>query len=71
MKVQEIRDLARTLGLGQTGRMSKLQLIRTIQSAEGNFPCFATALDDCCDQAGCLWRVDCFSTARKTVSAGL
>jgi hypothetical protein len=39
--------------------MKKENLIRSIQLAEGNFPCFGTATAGLCDQTNCLWRVDC------------
>ncbi|MDY6980149.1 MAG: SAP domain-containing protein [Pseudomonadota bacterium] len=64
MQMQEIRNLAKQHGL-KTSRQSKINLIRHIQSAEGNFGCFATAIDGVCDQPGCLWREDCFTAAKK------
>jgi hypothetical protein len=68
MNMQEVREIARRRGLSRPGRVTKLQLIRNIQNAEGNFPCFATALQAQCDQSGCLWQPDCFSTARKAAA---
>jgi hypothetical protein len=68
MHMQEIRGRARTLGLAP-GRATKVMLVRRIQAREGNFPCFATAVDRVCDQSACLWREDCFSNAHKTVAA--
>ena len=64
MNMQEIRGLAKDLGI-KTSRMSKLNLIQTIQLAEGNFNCFASAVDGECDQLACTWRDDCFAAARK------
>lgn len=64
MNVQEIRDIAKEMGL-RPGKKPKLELVRLIQHTEGNFECFATALSGDCDQAGCLWRKDCFAMARK------
>ena len=57
MKMQEVREKAKEFGL-KTGRMKKVDLIRAIQSEEGNTPCFKTA-DTSCDQADCLWKNDC------------
>jgi len=68
MHMQDIRVRARTLGLAP-GRATKVMLVRNIQTHEGNFPCFATAVDRVCDQSACLWREDCFSSARKSVAA--
>ena len=64
MKIQRVREIARERGL-QPGKAEKEELIRTIQRQEGNFDCFATAYDGTCDQTGCLWREDCFATARS------
>lgn len=63
MKLGEIRTIAKSHSINP-GRLSKTELIRSIQSAEGNFDCFATASDGECDQADCLWRDDCFEVAR-------
>jgi hypothetical protein len=62
MNVQSIRDIARQLDI-RPGKLNKTDLIRNIQTAEGNFPCFGTADAGVCDQTGCLWREDCFRRA--------
>ncbi len=64
MNMQEIREKAKDFGI-KTSRMSKMKLIQTIQLSEGNFSCFASAIDNECDQVGCLWREDCFAAAKK------
>ena len=64
MKMQEIRDIAKQYGV-KASRMNKVQLVQAIQHTEGNFDCFATAVDGYCDQPGCLWRADCFESAKK------
>lgn len=64
MQLQEIRNIAKQYGL-KTSRQNKVDLVRNIQSAEGNFNCFATAKDGVCDQMNCLWREDCFAAAKK------
>lgn len=64
MQIQHIRKVARTFGI-QTGKLDKLTLIRSIQRAEGNFDCFATAAGGVCDQTDCIWREDCFALAAK------
>lgn len=64
MKIQKIRDIARSQGL-EWDNAEKVELIRAIQRKEGNFDCFATACGGVCDQTGCLWREDCFATARS------
>jgi hypothetical protein len=64
MKMQEIRAIAKPLGI-KTSRMSKINLVRAIQQAEGNFACFATASAGECDQAECIWRADCLALSKK------
>lgn len=62
MNVESIREIARGLGI-RPGKLNKTDLIRTIQTAEGNFPCIGTAYAGTCDQTMCLWRKDCFKCA--------
>lgn len=57
MKVPEIRTIAKEMGI-KPGRMAKADLIKSIQEAEGNFPCFGTT-NGFCDQQDCQWRDDC------------
>jgi len=64
MNMQEIRVLAKDFGI-KTSRKSKMELIQSIQLSEGNFSCFASAENGECDQSKCIWRADCFSTAKK------
>lgn len=64
MQMQEIRTIAKNFGI-KTSRQNKVDLVRSIQVAEGNFGCFATANDGVCDQIACVWRDDCFEAAKK------
>ncbi|VAW55123.1 hypothetical protein MNBD_GAMMA07-2592 [hydrothermal vent metagenome] len=64
MKIQEIRELAKSFNI-KTARKSKQNLIHAIQIGEGNFNCFASAAQNECDQALCVWRTDCFTAAKK------
>ena len=57
MTVKEIKAIARNMGI-QAGKMKKADLVRTIQMAEGNTPCFQTSVTSC-DQENCCWRADC------------
>jgi len=57
MNMQDVRKVAKEMGI-KTGKLKKADIIRAIQSGEGNFPCFGTA-KDFCDQEKCLWRPDC------------
>lgn len=64
MKIQQVREKARTYGI-KVGKSKKVELIKTIQTAEGNTVCFGTAVEGICDQAACLWRDDCLETPKK------
>ena len=61
MKIQEVRARAKRLGMKGTFGLSKAELIRRIQRAEGNFDCFGSASSGFCDQTNCLWRDDCLA----------
>lgn len=62
MKMSDVQAIAKSQGIGPA-KLSKTELIKAIQTAEGNFDCFASAYAGECDQADCLWRTDCFETA--------
>jgi len=64
MNMQEIRSIAKNHGI-KTSKLTKVKLVQTIQFTEGNFSCFASAVEGNCDQLTCLWRDDCFSAAKK------
>jgi hypothetical protein len=59
MKLEEIYSIAESRSI-DPGILSKNELIKSIQTKEGNFDCFGTAYDGVCDQADCRWREDCF-----------
>ena len=58
MTVKEIKEIAKKMGI-QGGKMKKADLVRTIQAAEGNTPCFQTGEAETCGQENCCWRSDC------------
>ena len=58
MNVKDIKTVAKKMGI-QAGKMKKVDLVRTIQAAEGNTPCFQTGVLSSCDQESCCWRSDC------------
>ncbi len=64
MKLEEIRSIAKSHHINPS-KLSKTELVKSIQSGEGNFDCFATAYDGVCDQLGCSWREDCFEAAHR------
>jgi len=68
MNMQQIREKAHTHGI-KAGKLKKLELIKTIQTVEGNTACYGTALDMACDQSACLWRNDCLQAPKKRSAA--
>ena len=63
MKMEEIRSIAKSRNINP-GKLTKIELIKSIQTGEGSLSCFASAYDGVCDQMSCLWRNDCFVTAQ-------
>ena len=64
MKMPQIRGMAKRLGVTNTVGMTKTELVRKIQTTEGNFACFRTA-EKTCDQKNCLWLDDCVGKAAE------
>lgn len=60
MKMGEVRAKAKELGVKAKANIKKDDLIRVIQAAEGNSPCFKTA-SGYCDQTGCCFRSLCLN----------
>lgn len=58
MRLSEVEKKAKNLGITDTWRYTKKELIKTIQRTEGNFECFATTAGKC-SQALCCWKEDC------------
>lgn len=70
MNMKTIRHLAKTLKV-DTGQLSKTDLIKKIQLAEGNFDCYGSASNGDCDQLDCTWRNDCLSESRPASAEAL
>ncbi len=64
MNLNQIRAIAKEHGI-KSGKLTKVDLVRTIQRTEGNYDCFATPAADNCDQIQCLWRDDCLPASHK------
>ena len=58
IRLSAVEKKARSLGIKDTWKYSRRDLIRTIQKTEGNMVCFATGVS-ACDQLACCWRMDC------------
>lgn len=59
MKLGDVRSIAKSHNI-KVRHLSKTELIKAIQTEEGNFACFASPYSGECDQADCSWREDCF-----------
>lgn len=64
MKLKQVHSIAKSHNINP-GKLSKSELIKAIQTEEGNFDCFASATNGECDQADCLWRGDCFDVVQQ------
>jgi len=58
MNIDAIKEIAKQHQI-KTGRSKKSELVRAIQQAEGNSPCFDSNSSVQCGQHACLWREDC------------
>jgi len=58
MRLVEIEKKARNLGIRDTWKYSKKDLVKMIQRQEGNSDCFGTS-NRSCNQLACCWRIDC------------
>lgn len=63
MNIAEIRAIAKQWDL-KTTNIRKADLIRCIQAAEGNIPCFNTPARAQCREFDCLWMLDCEAMER-------
>ena len=68
MKFSDIQKYARILGVNSFG-MKKIDLIKAIQKAENNIPCYGTTRVEHCGEMSCLWRSDCVNLYEDAVSA--
>ena len=60
MKMPEIKKKAQSSGINPA-KMKKADLIRAIQTAEENTPCFGTGTS-ACPYLDCCWREDCIGS---------
>lgn len=58
MRLSEIEKKARGIGIKDTWKYSKNDLVRTIQRTEGYIDCFAAGRRSC-EQMSCCFRGDC------------
>jgi hypothetical protein len=58
MKLDEIKEIAKGHSI-KIAKAKKSDLVRAIQHAEGNEPCFDNGKAEHCGQQNCLWREDC------------
>ena len=58
MKLRDIREFAKMLGVEENNGRKKQDIIRNIQVYEGYEPCYRTK--DVCEYE-CLWKKDCMN----------
>lgn len=58
MKIDLIKEIAKQHDI-KAGKAKKSDLVRLIQQAEGNTPCFDSNSSAQCGQDACLWSEDC------------
>jgi hypothetical protein len=58
MRLTEVQKKASGLGLKDTWKFSKKDLVRAVQKKEGNSDCFQSGKKSC-EQTACCWRTDC------------
>lgn len=64
MNLEEICPIASAHSIN-VGKYIKIELIKALQTEDGNFDCFGSAHNCVCDQVGCFWREGCFAAARE------
>lgn len=62
MKLEEINRIALLKGINPCGR-PKWEVVRLIQIAEGNKPCYGINHFEC-KHVDCFWRSDCLGKVR-------
>lgn len=62
MKISDVKEIARNMGMKINKKANKIELVRAVQKNEGNYDCFATPHVRECNQSNCLWREDCTKT---------
>lgn len=58
MKMKDVQKKAKAMGV-TPGKLRKSDLIKSIQSAEGNEQCYQSEGSANCEQMDCCWREDC------------
>lgn len=58
MRLADIEKKARSMGIKDTWKYAKAELIREIQRKEGNAGCFGSAHGSC-SHLTCCWIADC------------
>lgn len=59
MNIADIKKIAKKVGI-EPAKLKKGELIKAIQTAEGNTPCFGSGVVDC-PYPACCWRKDCIA----------
>ncbi len=59
MRLNAIEKKAKQIGITNTWKFSKKELIKEIQKKEGFTACFSSGFKNNCVQMTCCWREDC------------
>lgn len=62
MNINEIQERARAMGITELEGMTKGEIIRAIQIAEGSRDCYGNLWRFDCLEYDCCWRDDCRTT---------
>lgn len=60
MRFQDMQKMAKNMGIN-INKMKKTDMIRAIQKAENNMPCYGTDRIEYCHEETCSWRKDCLA----------
>lgn len=61
MTLADIKSKAKDLGVKGYSKLTKPELVKAIQAAEGNSPCYQGEIASVCGIADCMWKEDCAS----------
>nr|MBP7321867.1 SAP domain-containing protein [Deltaproteobacteria bacterium] len=66
MRFHDIKRMAKNIGINPY-RMDKIEVIQAIQRAEHSPDCYGTERVKECEDADCIWRMDCLSHNSRSV----
>ena len=61
MTLADIKNKAKEIGVKGYSKLAKPELVKAIQTAEGNSPCYQSEISPVCGISDCMWKEDCAS----------